>query len=121
MPEQRYVRALKNVDFIQRFIFPGSFIPSFGAILESVRSESNLVLTHSEDTGFHYARTLRDWCERFMANRDLLESMGYDPAFRRLWHFYFAYCEAGFSERAIGVSQLVFAKPGNKRRNILSV
>lgn len=121
MPEQRYLRALKNVDFIQRFIFPGSFIPSFGAILESVRNESNLVLTHSEDTGFHYARTLRDWCERFMANREQLESMGYDQAFRRLWNFYFAYCEAGFSERAIGVSQLILAKPGNKRRNILSV
>ncbi|GAA0839320.1 cyclopropane-fatty-acyl-phospholipid synthase family protein [Marinobacter szutsaonensis] len=121
MPEQRYARALKNVDFIQRFIFPGSFIPSFGAMLESVRNGSNLVLTHSEDIGFHYARTLRDWCERFMAKRDTLEQMGYDQAFRRLWHFYFAYCEAGFSERAIGVSQLVFAKPGNKRANILSV
>ncbi|SFN48372.1 SAM-dependent methyltransferase [Marinobacter pelagius] len=121
MPEQRYARALKNVDFIQRFIFPGSFIPSFGAILESVRNGSNLVLTHSEDIGFHYARTLRDWCERFMARKDSLDQMGYDQAFRRLWHFYFAYCEAGFSERAIGVSQLVFAKPGNKRANILSV
>jgi cyclopropane-fatty-acyl-phospholipid synthase len=121
MPEQRYHRALKNVDFIQRFIFPGSFIPSFGAILESVRNESKLVLTHAEDIGFHYARTLHDWCERFMAQRDKLDSMGYDEAFRRLWHFYFAYCEAGFSERAIGVAQLVFAKPGNKRENILSV
>ena len=121
MPEQRYRRALKNVDFIQRFIFPGSFIPSFGAILGSVRTGSNLVMTHAEDIGFHYARTLHDWCERFMANREKIESQGYDDAFRRLWHFYFAYCEAGFSERAIGVSQIVFAKPGNKRANILSV
>lgn len=121
MPEQRYRRALKNVDFIQRFIFPGSFIPSFGAILGSVRSGSDLVMTHAEDIGFHYARTLHDWCERFMANREKLEGQGYDEAFRRLWHFYFAYCEAGFSERAIGVSQIVFAKPGNKRANILSV
>lgn len=121
MPEQRYERALRNVDFIQRFIFPGSFIPSFGAILASVRKGSNLVLTHSEDIGFHYARTLRDWCDRFMDNREKLDAMGYDNAFRRLWHFYFAYCEAGFSERAIGVSQLVFAKPGNKRDNILSL
>ena len=121
MPEQRYKRALKNVDFIQRFIFPGSFIPSFGAILDSVRIGSDLVMTHSEDIGFHYARTLRDWCDRFMANRDTLDSLGYDKAFRRLWHFYFAYCEAGFSERAIGVSQILFAKPGNKRENILSV
>ncbi|MDK8464395.1 cyclopropane-fatty-acyl-phospholipid synthase family protein [Marinobacter sp. SS13-12] len=121
MPEQRYRRALKSVDFIQRFIFPGSFIPSFGAILGSVRSGSDLVMTHAEDIGFHYARTLHDWCERFMANREKLEGQGYDEAFRRLWHFYFAYCEAGFSERAIGVSQIVFAKPGNKRANILSV
>lgn len=121
MPEQRYRRALKNVDFIQRFIFPGSFIPSIGAILGSVRTGSDLVMTHAEDVGFHYARTLHDWCERFMANREKLEGQGYDDAFRRLWHFYFAYCEAGFSERAIGVSQIVFAKPGNKRANILSV
>jgi cyclopropane-fatty-acyl-phospholipid synthase len=78
-------------------------------------------MTHAEDIGFHYARTLHDWCERFMANREKIESQGYDEAFRRLWHFYFAYCEAGFSERAIGVSQIVFAKPGNKRTNILSV
>ena len=121
MPEQRYLRALRNVDFIQRFIFPGSFIPSFGAILESVRGQSNLVLTHAEDIGFHYARTLRDWCDRFMAQHEELDRAGYDLAFRRLWHFYFAYCEAGFSERAIGVSQIVLAKPGNKRANILSL
>ena len=121
MPEQRYLRALKNVDFIQRYIFPGSFSPSFGAILESVRNRSNLVLTHAEDIGFHYARTLRDWSERFMSLEENLEQMGYDRAFRRLWAFYFAYCEAGFSERAIGVSQVLFAKPGNKRANLLSV
>jgi len=121
MPEQRYDRALKNVDFIQRYIFPGSFIPSFGAIITSMRRGSDLVLTHSEDFGFHYARTLRDWCDRFMANRKTLLERGYDEAFQRLWHFYFAYCEAGFSERAIGVAHLVLAKPANKRPNILSL
>ncbi|MFO8140496.1 MAG: cyclopropane-fatty-acyl-phospholipid synthase family protein [Marinobacter sp.] len=121
MPEQRYHRALKNVDFIQRFIFPGSFIPSFGAILASMRRDSDLVLAHTEDFGFHYARTLRDWGDRFMANRDTLSAQGYDQAFQRLWHFYFAYCEAGFSERAIGVGHLVMAKPANKRANILSL
>lgn len=121
MPEQRYHRALNNVDFIQRFIFPGSFIPSFGAILASMRRDSDLVLTHTEDFGFHYARTLRDWSDRFVANRDTLSGQGYDDAFQRLWHFYFAYCEAGFSERAIGVAHLVMAKPANKRANILSL
>jgi len=121
MPEQRYERALKNVDFIQRYIFPGSFIPSFGAILQSMGRGSDLVLTHNEDFGFHYARTLRDWCERFMAKRSALDALGYDTAFQRLWHFYFAYCEAGFSERAIGVAHLLMAKPANKRANIISL
>lgn len=121
MPEQRYHRALKNVDFIQRFIFPGSFIPSFGAVLDSVRTGSDLLMTHAEDIGFHYARTLHDWCDRFMAKRGALADAGYDEAFRRLWQFYFAYCEAGFSERAIGVSQIVFAKPGNRSAGTVGV
>lgn len=120
MPEQRYLRALKNVDFIQRYIFPGSFIPSFGAILDSVRQETDLVMTHAEDFGFHYARTLRDWRHRFQAQAATLEKLGYDQVFRRLWHFYFAYCEAGFSERAIGVNQLLLAKPENKRPHLLA-
>lgn len=121
MPEQRYKRALKNVDFIQRFIFPGSFIPSFGAILDSMGRQSDLVLTHAEDYGFHYARTLKDWCDRFLANAPAVQQAGYDEAFRRLWHFYFAYCEAGFSERAIGVNQLLLAKPRNTRANLIRV
>ena len=121
MPEQRYQRALKNVDFIQRYIFPGSFIPSFGAMVGAVREQTDLVLAHVEDIGFHYARTLNDWCQRFQANSQNLHQRGYDDAFQRLWHFYFAYCEAGFSERAIGVAQIVMAKPGNKHAPISSV
>ncbi|UDL07135.1 SAM-dependent methyltransferase [Marinobacter sp. CA1] len=111
MPEQRYQRALKNVDFIQRFIFPGSFIPSFGAILGSVRRRSDLVLSHVEDLTPDYALTLADWCQRFMAHSDRLEALGYDQRFRRLWQFYFAYCEAGFSERTVGVAQIQLEKP----------
>lgn len=121
MPEQRYARALRNVDFIQRYIFPGSFIPSFGAMLEAVRRESDFTLTHVEDAGFHYARTLRDWRSRFMAAGDRIRAQGYDERFMRLWDFYFAYCEAGFAERAIGVAQIVLAKPLNRRPNILTL
>lgn len=121
MPEQRYQRALKNVDFIQRYIFPGSFIPSFGAMVGAVREQTDLVLAHVEDLGFHYARTLNDWCQRFQAHSQNLHQRGYDDAFQRLWHFYFAYCEAGFSERAIGVAQIVMAKPGHRQAPIHSV
>lgn len=120
MPEQRYCRALKNVDFIQRYIFPGSFIPSFGAILAAVRRETDLVMTHAEDFGFHYARTLRDWHQRFLSHTPELERQGYDERFRRLWQFYFAYCEAGFSERAIGVNQILLARPQNTRPNLMA-
>ncbi len=114
MPEQRYRRALKNVDFIQRYIFPGSFIPSFGAILSALGRETDLVMIHAEDFGFHYARTLRDWHQRFDAHTAELDALGYDERFRRLWQFYFAYCEAGFSERAIGVSQVLLVRPGGR-------
>lgn len=120
MPEQRYHRALKNVDFIQRFIFPGSFIPSFGAMLEAVREGTDLVLTHAEDIGFHYARTLRDWRTRFQAEESKLTAMGYDLPFQRLWDFYFAYCEAGFAERSIGDNQLLLAKPRNRRPHLIA-
>ncbi|WP_165855062.1 SAM-dependent methyltransferase [Marinobacter sp. JSM 1782161] len=115
MPEQRYERALRNVDFIQRYIFPGSFIPSFGAMLGSVRNGTELVLTQVEDFGLHYARTLHDWRERFMDARRQIRELGYDDRFIRLWDFYFSYCEAGFSERAIGVAHVQFTKPGSSR------
>jgi cyclopropane-fatty-acyl-phospholipid synthase len=90
-------------------------------ILDSTRRHSNLVLTHAEDIGFHYARTLNDWSARFDAHSKPLSALGYDASFQRLWQFYFAYCEAGFRERAIGVSQILLAKPGNKRANIVSL
>lgn len=120
LPEQRYERALKNVDFIQRFIFPGSFLPSLGAILGAVRDHSDLVFSHAEDIGLHYARTLACWRERFEANSDELRSLGYSDAFIRLWRYYFAYCEAGFAERCIGNIQLLMGKPGNRRPCIVA-
>ncbi|MYL26753.1 MULTISPECIES: SAM-dependent methyltransferase [Halomonadaceae] len=120
LPEQRYERALKNVDFIQRYIFPGSFIPSLGAILGAVRDHSDLVFSHAEDIGLHYARTLACWRERFEANRDAIRSLGYSDAFIRLWRYYFAYCEAGFAERRIGNIQLLMGKPDNRRSCIVA-
>ena len=120
LPEQRYQRALKNVDFIQRYIFPGSFIPSIGAIMGAVQSHTDLVLSHVEDIGFHYARTLACWRERFQKNAESLHAQGYQDDFMRLWNYYFAYCEAGFAERAIGDAQILLAKPRNRRPNIFS-
>lgn len=120
LPEQRYERALKNVDFIQRYIFPGSFIPSLGAILDAVRDHSDLIFAHAEDIGLHYARTLACWRERFEANREELLALGYSESFIRLWRYYFAYCEAGFAERCIGNIQLLMGRPANRRPCIVA-
>jgi cyclopropane-fatty-acyl-phospholipid synthase len=105
-----YERARREVDFIKKYIFPGSCIPSIPALARSWAS-TDLRLVHAEDLGPHYARTLREWSHRFGANHQTLAQLGYDEWFQRIWQFYFAYCEAGFEERTIGVSQLIFAKP----------
>jgi cyclopropane-fatty-acyl-phospholipid synthase len=110
--DHRYRRALRSVDFIQRHIFPGSFIPGIAAMLEAKSRVSDLALVQQEDFGISYARTLRAWRERFMARLAEARQQGFDESFLRLWEFYLAYCEGGFEERSIGVSHLLFAKPG---------
>lgn len=112
--DHRYAQALASVDFIKRHIFPGSFIPSLSAMLEAKTRASELALVHQEDFGLSYARTLHAWRQRFMAKLDEARAQGFDERFLRLWEFYFAYCEGGFIERAIGVSHLLLAKPQAK-------
>ena len=109
--EEYYEAAKNDVDFIQRYIFPGTGICSIGAILSSVAKGTDLSLIHSEDFGTHYARTLKLWSERLRARRDDMLKRGDPDQLYRMWQFYFSYCEGGFLERSIGVSQLHFAKP----------
>lgn len=117
--DQRYEQAKTEVDFIKRYIFPGSFIPCVTAIQNAVTQASDMKMTHMEDITPHYARTLAAWRQRFLANRDAIKALGYDDTFIRLWDFYFAYCEGGFAERVIGDVQLMFARPGNRRTPVL--
>jgi len=65
-----------------------------------------------EEVGQHYARTIRDWRERFTQNLDKVLAIGFDRSFQRKWLYYLATCEAGFAERAFGDVQIVFRKPG---------
>ncbi len=108
----RYARALKTVDFIKRYVFPGSFIPSVGAITAAMGRATRLGLVELVDFGASYARTLKDWRERFEHAWDDIAVMGFDETFRRRWRYYLAYCEGGFRERAISDVQLVLAAPG---------
>ena len=110
--DHRYAQALRSVDFIKRHVFPGSFIPSLAALMAAKTRAGDLALLHQEDFGLSYARTLQAWRERFLARLPEVRAQGFDDAFVRLWQFYLAYCEGGFRERSIGVSQLLFARPG---------
>lgn len=110
--DHRYEQALKTVDFIKRFIFPGSFIPSIDALIAAKTCSSDLSLVELADFGASYAQTLQAWRERFMSRLDRVRQLGFDERFIRMWEFYLAYCEGGFRERSIGVAHLVLAKPG---------
>ncbi|MDA8898908.1 cyclopropane-fatty-acyl-phospholipid synthase family protein [Porticoccaceae bacterium] len=112
--DQQYDRAIKSVDFIQRFIFPGGFIPSVSAITSSVKSSTDMRLFQMEDIGPHYATTLRDWRQRFFDNIEPIKALGYSQQFIAMWDFYLCYCEAGFLERVLGNAHLVFIKPKNR-------
>jgi cyclopropane-fatty-acyl-phospholipid synthase len=117
--DHRYKQALKSVDFIKRHVFPGSFIPSVGALVGSAAQRTDMKLVHLEDIGPSYALTLREWHRRFLARLDEVRALGYPERFVRLWRWYLAYCEGGFLERTIGDVQLLFAKPGNRRNQYL--
>ena len=113
--DQRFNSAIKSVDFIQRYIFPGSNIPSNTAMLNSLTKTSDLRLIDLEDIGEHYATTLRLWRERFFANIAQVKALGYTEAFINMWDFYLSYCEGGFAERALGDVHILLAKPLNRR------
>ena len=111
MPEQRYARYQNSVDFIQKYIFPGGFLPSISAMQSCVAMNSSLRMLGLHDFGLHYARTLRLWNERFHERLDDVRAQGFNERFIRMWRYYLCYCEAAFLERAIGVVQVLWAKP----------
>ncbi|MEE4295267.1 MAG: cyclopropane-fatty-acyl-phospholipid synthase family protein [Wenzhouxiangella sp.] len=108
----RYAKSLKTVDFIKRYIFPGSFIPSVSSITAAMARATQLGLIEMADFGGSYALTLKAWRERFEEAWIDIAPMGFDEAFRRRWRYYLAYCEGGFRERAISDTHLLLAAPG---------
>lgn len=113
--DQRYESAKNSVDFIQRYIFPGSCIPSNTAMLNSITKMTDLRLFDLEDIGPHYATTLNFWRTNFMGNSNQVKQLGYSHEFICMWEFYLSYCEGGFLERALGDVHLLLAKPNNRR------
>jgi cyclopropane-fatty-acyl-phospholipid synthase len=109
--DQIFDRHKRSVDFIKRYIFPGSCIPSITAISTAIAKATDLRLVHLEDITLHYPRTLREWRRRFFANISRVEALGFSDTFVRMWEYYLCYCEGGFAERYIGDVQILFAKP----------
>jgi len=116
--DQLYAEAVKSVDFIKRYIFPGAFLPSVSAICDSVARATDMRLFHLQDIGPHYATTLRKWRERFSENAAEIRALGYPESFMRMWEFYLGYCEGGFLERNIGDVHMLFTKPSNRRATL---
>ncbi len=117
--DRHYHQALKSVDFIKRYIFPGSFIPCVSAIVNSASRATDLRLINLEDQGESYAITLHSWRKKFMSSLHQVRALGYGEEFIRMWEFYLCYCEGGFREKSISNVQLLFAKPANRRQQWL--
>ena len=117
--EHRYQQALTTVDFIQRHVFPGSFIPALAPMMRSVAKNSDMKLYNLEDIGPSYALTLRAWRKRFLARLPEVRALGYPTRFIRLWQFYLCYCEGGFLDRSIGDVQMLLSKPGARREQFV--
>lgn len=108
--QDRFFETYKReVDFIQRYVFPGGMLPS-PAVLQSVAQKAGLTIAAEKIFGVDYAETLAEWRTRFRAAWPTIQPLGFDERFRRLWEYYLAYCEAGFRSGNIDVRQVVFAR-----------
>lgn len=109
MPDHR-LRATRNTyTWIQKYIFPGGFLPSARLIADTV-ARGGLQITERFSMGEHYAHTLRLWQERFDGYTDQVSALGFDPVFQRMWQFYLAYAAAGFRSGYLDVEQFVLAR-----------
>lgn len=109
-PESRFEQYLRNTDFSQIYIFPGSCLLSNLEVMKSLHRTSDLLLQDLETMGQHYVTTLRKWRLNIEKNKSKVLKMGYDEKFFRKWVYYLAFCEAGFAERAINDVQVVLGR-----------
>ncbi|KOO05392.1 SAM-dependent methyltransferase [Vibrio nereis] len=108
--DQRYDYYSNNVDFIQKYIFPGGFLPSITALTQAATQNSDLVLRDLFDIGEDYAKTLNDWRVRFDLAEPMVRRLGFDTRFIRMWNYYFCYCEGGFKAKSISTVHMTFQR-----------
>jgi cyclopropane-fatty-acyl-phospholipid synthase len=115
MPHDRMHATKRTYTWINKYIFPGGFLPSVRAIDDITCEHTALRLADRRSMGEHYAQTLRLWDEAFLAGSDTVQALGFDETFLRMWHFYLEYSRAGFASGYIDVNQLTFTKTGTTR------
>ena len=108
--DQRFDYYKRSVDFIQRYIFPGGFLPSITVLAQNLTQHTELVTESIDDIGLDYAKTLAHWRDAFLNSWSELTEFGYDEQFKRLWLYYFAYCEGAFLERSTSTVHMVARK-----------
>ena len=97
-------RYKTKTDFIQKYIFPGGFLPS-KSIINKYVSENGLTIKSYDSYADHYSNTLAIWRNEFNKKWDLIKEQGFDSTFKRMWEFYLSYCEAGFKSKNIDLIQ----------------
>ena len=105
--DELFDRYKKNQDFIQKYIFPGGFLPSLQSIKDYTK-KTGLTLRGYNSYGIHYSHTLRKWRENFIGSWNNISQQGFDSSFKKIWDFYFSYCEAGFRAKNIDLIQFSF-------------
>jgi cyclopropane-fatty-acyl-phospholipid synthase len=97
-------RYKNKQDFIQKYIFPGGFLPNKNSINQYV-SDNDLTINSYVSYADDYASTLAIWKKEFNEKWDLIKNKGFDLTFKRMWEFYLSYCEAGFKSKNIDLIQ----------------
>lgn len=109
--DQFFARAARRRDFLKKYIFPGSCLPSVEVMTRAVAARTDLRTWHTEDLAPHYATTLRMWRDAFNGRLNDVRALGFDGRFIRMWDYYLAYCEGAFRARHVGVVQTLLTKP----------
>ena len=113
MPHDRMLATRGSYTWINKYIFPGGFLPSAEAIDEVTERHTSLRVTDRLTFGADYAETLRRWDEAFLAAGDDVRRLGFDETFVRMWHFYLCYSRAGFASGYLDVQQLTLERPAS--------
>ena len=113
MRHDRMLATRNTYTWINKYIFPGGFLPSVEAIERTARQHTGLRVTGRLSMGTHYAETLRRWDEAFRSASERVGELGFDETFRRMWHFYLDYSRAGFASGYIDVNQITLTRPAD--------